>query len=526
MAAQISHPPEHHSSKSRHERELDALALIAQGLSSRSGQRQMLEEVLAILEEHLAMSRGTIMLLSPDGLELVVEAASRLPDPERPDLRYQKGEGITGRVLQTGLPAIIPNILHEPDFQNRIHRRDHQDLGPLSFICVPIALGAQVIGTLSVDIALEDSPALTQTQRLLGIVASMIANELMSRRLAKLERQRLEAENQRLRSNLQEHFQPGHIVGNSASMRLVYTRIHQVAFADTTVLVRGETGTGKELVASAIHYSSPRAEKPFVKVNCAALNENLLESELFGHEKGAFTGASMQRVGRVEEAHGGTLFLDEIGEISLSTQSKLLRVLQEREFERVGSNKSQKVDIRLIVATNRDLEAAVAAKTFREDLYYRIQVFPIHLPPLRERRDDILLLADHFAEKYGQQMNKPVRRISTSAINMMFAYHWPGNVRELENCIQHAVLLSEEGVIHGNNLPPTLQTPDNTDVPATGSLPTRVAVLEKDMIIDALKRAHGSIPAAARDLGITNRIIRYKIKKLNIDYPRLFKSAK
>jgi Nif-specific regulatory protein len=252
------------------------------------------------------------------------------------------------------------------------------------------------------------------------------------------------------------------------------------------------------------------------------LNENLLESELFGHEKGAFTGAMHTRVGRLEEAEGGTLFLDEIGEISLITQVKLLRVLQEREFARVGSNHTQRANVRIIAATNRDLEESVQNGLFRKDLYYRINVFQIHLPPLRERRDDILLLADHFVQKYAEMMGQAVRRISTSAINMLFAYHWPGNVRELENCIQHAVLVSHDDAIHGHNLPPTLQVPVATDASETGPLKTNVMVMERDMIIDALKRTKGNVSAASRELGITPRMVRYKIKKLKIDYQRFF----
>jgi Nif-specific regulatory protein len=303
-------------------------------------------------------------------------------------------------------------------------------------------------------------------------------------------------------------------------MRDVYQQIHQVAGSDTTVLIRGESGTGKELVAHAIHYSSRRSKGPFIKVNCAALNENLLESELFGHEKGAFTGAIQSRKGRLEEADGGTLFLDEIGDFTSVTQVKLLRVLQERQFERVGSNQTLKTNARIVAATNRNLEEAVDEGRFRQDLYYRINVFEIFLPPLRERKDDILLLADFFVEQYAKKMGKDVRRISTPAINMMVAYHWPGNVRELENCIERAILLSTDGVIHGHHLPPTLQTSDASDTIGTGSLKERVYLFERDIIVDALKRCDGNVAAAARDLRTTPRIMGYKVKDLGIDYRR------
>jgi Nif-specific regulatory protein len=295
-----------------------------------------------------------------------------------------------------------------------------------------------------------------------------------------------------------------------------------VAASDTTVLIRGESGTGKELVASAIHYASDRRDKAFVKVNCAALSESLLESELFGHEKGAFTGALYERRGRIEEAEGGTFFLDEIGEFSPAIQVKLLRVLQEREYERVGSNKTRQADVRIIAATNCDLEALIDRGQFRHDLYYRINVVPILLPPLRERRNDILLLADYFVAKYSRRMSRKVVRISTPAINMITAYHWPGNVRELENCIEYAVLMATDGVIHGHNLPPTLQMPESDHPERDGTLQTQVQLLERDLIVDALKCTSGNMAAAARQLGITPRMIRYKVKNLGIDYQKFF----
>ena len=314
-----------------------------------------------------------------------------------------------------------------------------------------------------------------------------------------------------------ETLYPQNMIGNSRGMREVYLRIHQVATTHTTVLIRGESGTGKEAVASAVHGSSLRANRPLVKVSCAALSDELLESELFGHEEGAFNGALSPRVGRIEEAEGGTLFLDEIGDLSPAIQVKLLRVLQEREFERVDGNTTIRADVRVLAATNRDLEAGVEAGVFRQDLYYRINVFPILLPPLRQRKDDIPLLANHFVEKYAKEMGKDVHHISTPAIDLMLTYHWPGNVRELENCIEYAVLLSRDGVIHDHNLPPALRTPGSEEVVSPISLKARVAALEKDMIVDALKSTHGCVNSAARQLAITPRMVRYKIKKLGID---------
>ena len=510
----------------RHVKELETLAEIARNLSTRSQQEEVLLEVIDVLEKSREVQRGTIMLLTADGQELRVEAVKDQRVRQAEGMAYRPGEGIIGHVLETGRMRIVPLVAEEPRFQGRLHGRLDESL---SFICVPIVVGSETAGTLSVDCEAQPLSELNDLARFLSIVASMIANDVSARRAARMEREALEAENIRLRAEMMEKFQPGNMIGNSHLMHEVYTRIHQVACTETTVLIRGESGTGKELVASAIHYSSARAKKPFVKINCAALNENLLESELFGHEKGAFTGALHTRIGRVQEAEGGTLFLDEIGDFSPAIQVKLLRVLQERTYERVGSNESRTADVRIIAATNADLEAAIGDGRFRQDLFYRINVFPIHLPPLRARRDDILPLTNFFMQKYAVQMNVKIRRISTPAINMLMAYHWPGNVRELENTIEYAVLMGKkDGVVHGHDLPPTLQTP--VAIAATGSskdtLKARVAMLERDMIVDSLKRHKGTIAAAARELGITERMVRYKIKNLGIDYDTLFRKRR
>jgi Nif-specific regulatory protein len=502
----------------RHVRELEALYKISRILAEGRRQKQVLSEVLDTLHNDLGMSRGIITLLSPDGTQLSAEVAHNLSERQRRTIRYRMGEGVTGRVVQTQKAMVIPKVSQEPLFMDRTGRKKKIGKDEISFICVPIKIGPKVFGTLSADRVFGESASLDEDVRALSIVAGLIAHDVKSRRAEAEIRQALEDENLRLRHELEDRFRPENIIGNSNAMREVYSAIHQVAPSDTTVLIRGESGTGKELVAHALHYSSPRAKGPFIKVNCAALTETLLESELFGHEKGAFTGAIAPRIGRIEEAHDGTLFLDEIGDFSPAIQVKLLRVLQERHFERVGSNRSIKSDTRIICATNRDLEKAVQTDDFRQDLYYRINVFPIFLPPLRDRKDDILLLADFFVERYAQRMSKDVRRISTPAINMMVAYHWPGNVRELENCIERAVLLANEGVIQGRHLPPTLQTSDASDTIGAGSFEERVALFERDIIIDALKRQNGNLAAAARDLGATARIIRYKVKNLDIDY--------
>jgi Nif-specific regulatory protein len=503
----------------RRAQQLQTLYGISNILSSGKQQKQALSEVLGVLDHQLGMNRGTITLLAPDGNEIIIEVAHDLSEEQSRKVRYRMGEGVTGKVMETGQAMIVPKVSEEPLFLNRFERWNITR-EEISFICVPISIGQEVIGTISVDMVYDKAKPLEEDMRILSIVTSMIANDVRIRRQAAIRRKELEDENLRLRQELEDRFKPENIVGNSSSMRDVYRQIYQVAGSETTVLIRGESGTGKELVAHAIHYSIARANSPFVRVNCAALNENLLESELFGHEKGAFTGAIQSRKGRIEEAQGGTLFLDEIGDFSSATQVKLLRVLQERQFEKVGSNRTLKTNARIISATNRNLENAVEQGAFRQDLYYRINVFPIFLPPLRERKDDILLLADHFVELYAKKMNKDVRRISTTAINMMAAYHWPGNVRELENCIERAVLLSKEGVIYAHHLPPTLQTSDASDTIGTGSIKERVYLFERDLIVDALKRCNGSLAATARDLGSTARIIKYKVRELGIDYKR------
>jgi Nif-specific regulatory protein len=503
----------------RHVQELETLYRISRILAAGKNQKQVLAEVLDVLDCELSMNRGMVTLLGPDSNDIRIEVAHNLSEEQSRKVRYRVGEGVTGKVMQSGKAMIVPKVSEEPLFLNRFERWN-VTREEISFICAPISIGQKVIGTISVDKTFDETARLEDDQRVLSIVASMIANDVKVRSDAAVQRQRLEGENLRLRHELEGRFRPENIIGNSSAMRDVYRQIHQVANSDTTVLVRGESGTGKELVAHAIHYSSPRAKGPFVKINCAALNENLLESELFGHEKGAFTGAIKSRKGRLEEASDGTLFLDEIGDFSATTQVKLLRVLQERDFERVGSNRTLKTNARIIVATNRDLEKSLENETFRQDLYYRINVFPIFLPPLRDRKDDVLLLADFFVEQYSKRMNKDIRRISTPAINMMVAYHWPGNVRELENCMERAILLSSDGVIHGHNLPPTLQTSDASDTIGTGSLKKRVALFERDIIVDALKRCNGNIAATARDLKTTARIIGYKVKDLGIDYKR------
>jgi Nif-specific regulatory protein len=348
----------------------------------------------------------------------------------------------------------------------------------------------------------------------------MIGQAVRLQGLVESERQRLVDENTHLRQELKAKYDFPNLVGTSGPMRGVFDQVAQVARTNTTVLIRGESGTGKELIAHAIHYNSLRAAKPFVKVSCGALPDTLIESELFGYEKGAFTDAHQRRKGRFELAEGGTLFLDEIGDINLQTQVKLLRVLQAREFERLGGTETIKSNVRLIAATNKTLETAMADGTFREDLYYRLNVFTIFVPPLRERKPDILLLADHFLQKFASEHSKPIRRIATPAIDMLMSYHWPGNVRELENVLERSVLVCEGQVLHAHHLPPTLQTAETSETTLAQPLEEAVGAYERDLITDALKSARGNRARAARLLQTTERILNYKVRKYAIDYRR------
>jgi Nif-specific regulatory protein len=498
-------------------RRLTALLEVSQALGSTLDTRAAVEKVLEILDRELGMKRGAIALLEGDGV-LKIQYAYGLSEGERQRGRYKVDEGVTGKVVASGRPIIVPQVSKEPLFLHRTRKRspDTEE----SFICVPIKDRRKTVGALSITYPYKQNRNYEDSVQLLTIVTSMIAQSLRLAQLVEQERAQLQDENALLKRELQQKYDFRNIVGTSKEMRDVYEQIAQVAPSGATVLIRGESGTGKELVAHAIHYNSPRSSKPFVKVNCAALPESLIESELFGHEKGAFTGAVARKRGRFELAEGGTLFLDEIGDLSPAMQVKLLRALQEREFERVGGTETIKVNVRLITATNVDLEQAVSDGRFRSDLYYRLNVFSIYLPPLRERKTDILLLADHFLEKYGRQNGKRIKRISTPAIDMLMTYHWPGNVRELENVVERATLVCEGNVIHGYHLPPTLQTAEGSGTVTKMSLDQAINAFEKDLIQDALKTTRGNRARAARLLDTTERILGYKVKKYEIDCRR------
>ncbi|MBD3316250.1 MAG: GAF domain-containing protein [Chitinivibrionales bacterium] len=503
---------------------ISVLYHTARILASGGELQKVMADILEVLEIHAGMNRGMISILSTDNSRLVADVARGISERDRRKGTYKLGEGVTGKVVETGRSILIPKLNDEPAFLDKTGARANLMVHNVAFLCVPIKAENRVVGTLSVDRVTDgnaDQSMLEDEMRFLEAIADLIVRVVLERRKSQARISALEEENLHLRKTLEDMGRPEKVIGNSSAMREVFRQIAQVAPSPTTVLILGETGTGKEVIARAIHDKSQYKGGSFIAVNCAALPETLLESELFGHEKGSFTGATARRIGRFESAAGGTLFLDEIGEMSLTAQSRLLRAIQEKEIQRVGGTEPIRIDVRLVCATNRNLEEDVSAGRFREDLYYRINVFTIPLPPLRNRGADIFLLADHFSKAYAKRYNKSVNRISTPAIDMLASYHWPGNVRELENVVERAVIVARGDSIDGHDLPPTLQMKSHDQADRRPDTFQRmVEAYEKELIIDALKDTRGNQTKAATLLGTTKRIIQYKITKYGIEYAR------
>lgn len=498
--------------------ELTAIYEISKLLGSSLNLKTNLRGVMRVLSEYLNMKRGTVALRNASEVSIV--AAHGLTEEEIKRGKYRLGEGIIGRVAKLGSPIVIPDIGEEPLFLNKTGARKMIRRDNVSFLCVPIKFKSEVLGVLSVDRLFETKGvSFEEDLRLLKIIASLMAqsvklhNELERERVAFLE------EKENLTRQLKGRYRVENIIGHSDSMQEVFEAIHKVAPSSANVLLRGESGTGKELVAKAIHFMSSRTKDPFIKFNCASIPEGLLESELFGHEKGAFTGAMTMRKGRFELADRGTIFLDEIGDLPITLQPKILRVLQEKEFERVGGEKTINVNVRLIAATSRNLEELLAEGKFREDLYYRLNVVPIYLPPLRERQVDVPVLVEYFLKKYNEENSKSVR-IDPGALAALVSFGWPGNVRELENTIERLVVMSAGEVIGLSELPLAIRDRSLKEpqiVPPKDALPDAVADVEKARIIDALKKTAWVQAKAARLLGITPRQIGYKIKRYGIE---------
>lgn len=497
-------------------RELILLFDISQRLIQSNQLKNDLPSILRMIVEYLDAERSFLTIYNRENLKINIEAAYGLSTAQQARGKYELGEGTIGKVIETARPVVIEKISKSSIFLNKTNQEVFKDGKELSFVCIPIIENARAIGTLSVIKVYNPRITFEEDIRMLTIIGSLIGQGVRSRQERAEELELLKQKNQELESKLSDN-RSLNMIGNSSKIRDVFSLVQMVGKTNSTVLIRGESGTGKELVADAICLASNRMNEPFVKVNCSALPETLIESELFGHEKGAFTGAETHRKGRFELANKGTIFLDEIGDIPLSAQAKVLRIIQQRQFERLGGTQTIDVDVRIIAATNRNLEDMIKKGKFREDLFYRVNVFPIYIPPLRERRNDIPLLADHFIEKFNRVNKSKIKRITTSALNMLMVYSWPGNIRELENCIERACILSTDNVIHSYNLPPSLQTADSTNTKAKGGMLFTVEQVEQQLIREALTSTKGNIVKAAENLKITERMLGSRIKKYNID---------
>ena len=509
--------------------ELTALYEIAQLIGSAHDLDTTLTAILKVLHDILRMERATLILLDEDGQNLSIKASYGLNEDEKKRGVYRLGEGITGTIFASRAPFVVPDIHQEPLFLNKTRSRKI-DKEALSFLGVPVLIGGEPAGVLSVDRLFGLEIPFEEDVRFLTVVATLIAQFLVLNHEIQRNEATLREENLSLKAQLSPVFVRHNILGQSKGMLEVFSTIDKVSPSSATVLLLGESGTGKELAARAVHRASRRKDMPFLKVNCAALPENLLESELFGHEKGAFTGALAQKKGRFELADTGTLFLDEIGELPLEIQSKLLRVLQEQEFERLGGTTTLRVDVRVIAATNRGLREAVTRGRFRADLFYRINVVPIVLPPLRERHEDIPLLVDHFLTVSNRNNQKNVR-FSREVLDFLSLYQWPGNVREMQNMIERLVIMADRDRVVMNDLPTfVVAEPEETFVPlvvpiheppSTFARPPRLSLDEIERVeVEAALRRHGWVQArAARELGLTARQMGYKLRKYSLTRP-------
>ena len=504
---------------------LDTLNRVLAALSPGHSFRDSLQELLAALAEDMHFDRPHIVVQDPESGELKLSLSYGPADA--PEAAYEPGSGITGQVFAEGRPIIVSCMQGRPDFQNRLFGRSQEEMARLAFISVPVRVEnadqTEVIGTLSADTPTAPESELDLRCRFLETVATLVG-----RQVARLQEEMARQHFCMLPDEPLVSGTPASVIATSKSLRHVLRRLTQAGASRATVLLRGESGVGKELMAQALHTASPRRTQPLVMLNCAALPSELLEGELFGWRKGAFTGAVQNRAGLFRQADKGTLFLDEIGDLSTTAQAKVLRALQEGEIQPLGDERRYKVDVRLVCATNRPLEELVEQGLFREDLYYRINVFPVFIPPLRERPEDILPLTEHFLRMFSKEYDRPVRRISTPAIDLLLQYHWPGNVRELKNVMERAVLICEDAVLRAHHLPSTLQSAESSSTGPTGGdlgFNETIARVEQEFIVDALKNARGNIHQAARDLGITYRIIYYKMKKYGIDHRRFAPST-
>ncbi|HSO09050.1 MAG TPA: nif-specific transcriptional activator NifA [Desulfoprunum sp.] len=510
--------------------ELLALHCITQLIGTAVNLETTLTSILQVLHDTMRMERATLLLMDEETQRLTIHASCGLSVAEETRGVYKPDEGVCGQIFQSRSPFVVPDIHSEPLFLNRTGARPRLSKTRISFLGVPILVEGAPVGVLSVDRLFGPEVSFEEDIRFLAVLATLIGQFLRLHEEIRRKEARLKEENRSLKAKLHGMHDGHFIIGHSKPMQEVYGIIEKISQSDVTALLLGESGTGKELVARAIHESGNRKDKPFIKVNCAALPENLLESELFGHERGAFTGAHATRQGRFELADNWVIFLDEIGEMPLSLQSKMLRVLQEKQFERIGGSRTHSVDVRIIAATNVSLEQAAAAGRFRADLYYRLNVVPIHLPPLRDRREDIPLLLNHFLQRSNQRNGRNIK-LTSELLDFLVVYRWPGNVREMQNLVERMVILAEGDRLTLADLPveilapgggvtsagsPVLPVFESVPIPAEKKGRRSLQDIERAEIELALRR-HGWVQIrAARELGLTQRQMGYRIRKYNL----------
>lgn len=510
---------------------LKALAEICTLIGSAVHLDTTLSKILQVLHDILKMERATLVMLDSGGKRLSIKASYGLSVEEEQRGIYGLSEGICGQIFQSGMPCVVPDIHSEPLFLNRTGARSSIKKESVSFLGVPVKVDNLPVGVLTVDRLFGPEVSFEEDMSFLSILATLIGQFLVLHHAIVKKEEKLEEENRSLKAELHSRFNRHYIIGHSRAMEEVFRSVEKVAPSKATVLILGESGTGKELVARAIHESSPRKKAAFIKVNCAALPENLLESELMGHDKGAFTGATATKPGRFEMADGGTIFLDEIGEMPFLLQAKLLRVLQEKQFERIGGTRTITVDVRVIAATNINLQKSVDNGNFRSDLYYRLNVVPIHLPPLRNRQEDIPLLLDHFLLSSNKRNDRDIV-LDKDCLELLVNYEWPGNVRELQNLVERVVILANHQVIKADELKEHMRSLSKSRIEKsvidnnTGNIPIpspkpsgSLKELERQEIEAALRRNGWVQARAARELGLTQRQIGYRIKKFNIIKP-------
>jgi len=489
-------------------RTLSALVEASAAINATLDLEAVLQAIVRTAAVVLRSEASSVMMLDTRRNRLVFKAAVGDRGTALIGEDFAADLGIAGRVVSTGKGMIVSDVRDNKFFFQGIDAKSSFETRTLA--AAPLIYKGAVIGVVEVlnkigDIQFDDE-GLAILQIFANLAAAGVHNAAQHQEIVR--------ENRGLRESLRTH---GEIIGNSAALRQVTDMVNRVAASNATVLLLGETGTGKELTGRQVHLSSPRCDRPFIAINCAALPETLLESELFGYEKGAFTGAHATKMGRFEMADGGTLFLDEIGDISMSTQVKLLRVLQEKEYVRVGGTKTISTDVRIVAATNRDLDKAMKDGAFREDLYYRLNVFPIHLPPLRKRREDIPLLVEHFVNRGATELGCPKPEVSDEAVALLAGYHWPGNLRELQNVVERAVLLADGETIRRSHLPREIT--GGEPVASVGESESSLRGYEKAMIVKALQDADWNQTRAAQALGISRDNLRYRVKKYHIVKP-------